>query len=271
MSAEERTERILRAHLREMPLHRVLIRTIEARILSEVELLRPILDVGCGDGHFGSTIFPSGADVGLDRGISDLAEARERGVYRVLVDADSGAMPFPNGRFRSAVSNCVFEHIPDIDRTVSEIARVLAPGGVFACTVIGHRFRELLTDERVWRRFGLSAAHHAYLEWFNRKAAHFHFDSPLQWTERFERAGFEVRSWRYYLSPAATRRMHRDHYLSVPHLLARRVTGRWVPAPFLTDNAFFVRRYRRLAEEPPPAEGSCIAFVCSKRGDSPVK
>jgi SAM-dependent methyltransferase len=271
MSAEEKTERLLRAHLREMPLHRVLIRTIEALILSDLELPRPILDVGCGDGHFGSTIFPSGADVGLDRGVSDLAEARGRGVYRLLVGADSGLMPFPNGRFRSAVSNCVFEHIPDIDRTVAEIARVLAPGGVFACTVISHRFRELLTDERAWRRLGLAAVHRAYLEWFNRKAAHFHFDSPQQWSARFERAGFEVRRWRYYLSAAATRRMHRDHYLSVPHLIARRVTGRWVPFPGLTDNAYFVRRYRRLAEEPAPEEGSCIAFVCSKRADSPVK
>ena len=271
MSEPEATERLLRTHLREMPLHRVLIRTIEARILSEVDLPRPILDIGCGDGHFGSAIFPAGADVGLDRGVADLSEARRRSVYRLLVGADSGAMPFADASFRSAVSNCVFEHIPDIDRTISEIARVLAPGGVFACTVIGHRFRELLTDARAWRRVGLSAAHRTYLEWFNRKAAHFHFDSPEQWTQRFERAGFAVRSWRYYLSPRATRRMHRDHYLSLPHLVSRKVTGRWVLFPSLTDNAFFVRRYRRLAEEHPPPEGSCIAFVCSKRADSPVK
>src|SRR5207245_2080556 len=77
MSPADRTERLLRAHLREMPLHRVLIRTIEADILSSVELPRPILDVGCGDGHFGSVLFPAGADVGLDRGASDLALARK--------------------------------------------------------------------------------------------------------------------------------------------------------------------------------------------------
>jgi SAM-dependent methyltransferase len=271
MSLADRTERLLRAHLREMPLHRVLIRTIEADILSSVELPRPILDVGCGDGHFGSVLFPAGADVGLDRGASDLALARKRGVYRMLVAADSGAMPFASGRFRSAVSNCVFEHIPDIDRTIAEIARVLAPGGVFACTVIGHRFRELLTDERAWRRVGLGGAHRAYLEWFNRKAAHFHFDSPERWTERFRSAGFAVERWRYYLSPEATRLMHRDHYLSLPHLLARRLTGRWVPFPALMDNGFWLRRYRRLAGEAAPSEGSCIAFVCSKRADSPVE
>jgi SAM-dependent methyltransferase len=271
MRPDELTERILRAHLREMPFHRVLIRTIEARILLETVLPRPVLDIGSGDGHFGSILFPGGADVGLDRGLADLAEARGRGVYRLLVGADSGAMPFPDDRFASVVSNCVFEHIPDIDRTICEIARVLRPGGVFACTVIGDRFRELLTDEAAWRRLGLGAAHRAYLDWFNRKAAHFHFDSPAVWTGRFVRAGLEVKSWRYYMSPEATRVMHRDHYLSIPHLVARKLTGRWVPFPGLTDTAFWVQRYGRLAEEPAPKQGSCIAFVCTRRADPPVE
>ncbi|HWZ85776.1 MAG TPA: class I SAM-dependent methyltransferase [Thermoanaerobaculia bacterium] len=264
MTRGDATDRILRAHLREMPFHRVLIRTIEASILSEVQLPRPVLDIGSGDGHFGSVLFPAGADVGLDRGLADLAEARGRGVYRLLVGADSGAMPFPDARFGSVVSNCVFEHIPDIDRTIGEISRVLKPDGVFACTVIGDRFRELLTDARTWRRLGLAAAHRAYVAWFNRKAAHFHFDSPARWTERFARAGLTVRRWRYYMSPEATRAMHRDHYLSLPHLVARKLTGRWVPFPALTDNSFWARRFRRLADEPEPEEGSCIAFVCSK-------
>ncbi|MGH9368250.1 MAG: hypothetical protein ACRD3M_11315, partial [Thermoanaerobaculia bacterium] len=61
-------ERILRAHLREMPFHRVIMRSIEARILSQVELPRPVLDVGCGDGHFASVLFSEGTDVGLDPG-----------------------------------------------------------------------------------------------------------------------------------------------------------------------------------------------------------
>ena len=271
MNTRPSSESILRAHLREMPLHRVLLRSIEARILSDVAFLRPILDIGSGDGHFGSVVFQGGADVGLDPGLADLAEARARGVYRLLVGAESGAMPFPDAHFASVVSNCVFEHIPDIDRTIGEIARVLRPGGVFACTVIGDRFRELLTDEAAWRRLHLAGVHRAYIDWFNRNAAHFHFDSPAVWTERFARAGLAVTSWRYYMSPEATRLMHRDHYLSIPHLVARKLTGRWVPFPALTDTAFWVQRFGRLAEEPAPEVGSCIAFTCTRRADSPVE
>jgi SAM-dependent methyltransferase len=271
MRPDATTERILRAHLREMPFHRVLIRTIEARILLAAPLPRPVLDIGSGDGHFGSILFPDGADVGLDRGLRDLAEARGRRVYRLLVGADSGTMPFADGHFASVVSNCVFEHIPEIDRTIGEIARVLRPGGTFACTVIGDRFSELLTDAAAWQRWGLAGAHRAYLDWYNRNAAHFHFDSPAVWTARFERAGLAVKSWRYYLSPEATRMMHRDHYLSLPHLAARKLTGRWVPFPALTDTAFWVQRFGRLAEEPTPEVGSCIAFTCTRKADSPVE
>ena len=265
------TERILRAHLREMPFHRVIMRSIEARILSEVRFPRPILDIGCGDGHFGSVLFPEGAEVGLDPGIADLAEARGRGVYRLRVAADSGAMPFADASFASVVSNCVFEHIPRIDRTVGEIARVLKPGGVFACTVVGERFSEFLTDARIWRRLGLARAHRSYLDWFNKKSVHFHFDSPSVWSARFSGVGLDVQWWRYYLSPPAARRFHRAHYVSLPHLVAKKIFGRWVPFPRLTDNAFWVRRFRPLVEEPEPAAGSCIAFLCLRRGAAPVK
>ena len=271
MSPGDSTERILRAHLREMPFHRVIMRSIEARILAEVPFPRPVLDVGCGDGHFGSVLFPEGAEVGLDPSLAELAEAAARGVYRLRVAADSGAMPFPDGAFASVVSNCVFEHIPNIRATIGEIGRVLKPGGIFACTVIGERFSEFLTDARTWRRLGLSRLHRAYLAWFNRKSVHFHFDPPPVWIDRFARAGLEVRRWRYYLSPAAARTFHRSHYVSLSHLLAKRLTGRWVPLPRLTDNAFWIRRFRPLVEEAEPQAGSCIAFICTRRADAPVK
>jgi SAM-dependent methyltransferase len=267
MTDEGLSERILRAHLREMPFHRVIMRSIEARILSEVRYPRPVLDVGCGDGHFASVLFPEGTDVGLDPGVADAAEARRRGVYRMVTGADSGAMPFHDGAFASVLSNCVFEHIPDIEKTIAEIARVLKPGGVFATTLISENFSRFLTDERAWTRLGARKLHAAYLDWFNRKSVHFHFDPPEKWKQRFEGSGLRVVRWRYYLSPAAARVFHRAHYVSLPHLLARRLTGRWVPFPALTDNGFWVRRYLRFVDEPPPDKGSCIAFVCERKVD----
>ncbi len=254
---------ILRAHLREIPFHRVIIRSIEARILADVDYPRPLLDVGCGDGHFASVVFPEGVDVGLDPGMQEVVESESRGAYRMVVRAFSTAMPFADSSFGSVVSNCVFEHIPDIETTVSEIARVLRPGGRFACTVLGERFNELLTDARAWARLGLSGPHRSYLDWFNRKSVHYRWDPPETWIRRFERVGFRVESWRYYMSLRATRAFHRAHYVSLPHLVARRLTGRWVPWPGLFDNSFWIRRYLTYVDEPEPPIGSCIAFVCS--------
>jgi hypothetical protein len=130
--------------------------------------------------------------------------------------------------------------------------------------VVGEQFNDLLTDERAWARLGLAGAHRAYIDWFNRKSIHYRWDSPATWRTRFERAGFRVESWRYYLSPRAAHAFHRAHYVSLPHLVARRLTGRWVPFPVLFDRPFWIRKYLSFVDEPPPERGSCIAFVCSR-------
>ena len=80
-----------------------------------------------------------------------------------------------------------------------------------------------------------------------------------------------MKTWRYYLSPEATRVMHRDHYLSVPHLAREEAHRPLGSLPGLTDTAFWVQRFGRLAEEPAPEVGSCIAFTCTRRADSPVE
>jgi SAM-dependent methyltransferase len=271
VSSDDVSRRILRAHLRELPWHRVITRSIEARILHDISFPRPLLDVGCGDGHFASVIFPEGADVGLDPGLSDAQEARARRVYRLVVNASSLAIPFANGSFASVLSNCVLEHIPDLDTTLAQISRVLAPGGLFVCTVISHRFSDLFIPSAGWSRLGLGRVREAYVRWFNRKARHFHFDSPQRWTERFGRAGLVVDRWRYYSSAQASAAAHRSHYESLPLLLLRKATGKWVPFPNWMDRPIWRRRFARYVDEPEPSEGACIAFVCRRAGATPVK
>ena len=267
---KEPAEGIIRAHLREVPLHRVIVRSAEALLLQEVDFARPMLDVGCGDGHFASVVFPRGVDVGIDPEVRDAAVAARRSAYRLVAGASSYSLPFPDASFASVLSNCVLEHIADLDRALEEISRVLRPRGLFVCTVIGEHFPEFLTSPRVWSRWGLGRARKAYVGWFNRKAVHHHFDSPERWSERFERTGLRVRRWRYYLSETATRAMHRSHYWSLPHLVLRRLTGRWVPFPGLFDRPSRIKRLLRYVDEPEPLRGSCIAFEC-ERLDSAVK
>lgn len=55
---------------------------------------------------------------------------------------DLHGLSFADGRFGQVVSNDVFEHVPDIARALSEVARVLAPGGRLWFSIPFHPLRE---------------------------------------------------------------------------------------------------------------------------------
>ncbi|MDP6586882.1 MAG: hypothetical protein QF535_19655, partial [Anaerolineales bacterium] len=57
---------IFTRHLRATPAFRALLRSIEARMIMQFEFPEPVLDFGCGDGHFGCMSLKSGAAIGID-------------------------------------------------------------------------------------------------------------------------------------------------------------------------------------------------------------
>lgn len=92
---------------------------------------RRVLDLGCGKGRFGRALVARGARVvGLDLSAAMLRSAE--GLERVRGSARR--LPFDSGAFDRVVAVEVFEHLPPAawDRTLAEIRRVLAPGGVLA-------------------------------------------------------------------------------------------------------------------------------------------
>ena len=130
-------------HLKALPAFRALLRAVEARFYQDLlPLAEPVLDVGCGDGHFASVAFPHPLTAGVDPESAVLGEAKERGAYRVLARALGNGLPYADGHFATVVSNSVLEHIPGVDAVLVEIARVLQPGGRFICCVPGDQFAE---------------------------------------------------------------------------------------------------------------------------------
>ena len=83
-----------------------------------------VLDVGAGTGHSAALLAPR-ESVAVDVDPDALS-----GQGRLSAVADMRALPFPDASFASAVSIQSIEHVPDPDRALAEIARVLAPGGV---------------------------------------------------------------------------------------------------------------------------------------------
>lgn len=205
----------LRHHLQTLPIHRTIIRSVEARLFWELdeELAEPILDVGCGDGTFAQIAFPShhGKIVGIDPRPADVREAEERGAYAVAMVADGAHLPFDDASFPTVISNCVLEHVVPLDETLREISRVLQPGGRFITGVVGDKFASMLLGTQL---FGAR-----YGRWFNRISVHHNTFSPQRWTERFETAGLTVEEWHYYLSPSALKIFDLSHYYGAPSTL----------------------------------------------------
>jgi len=249
--------------LQSMAPHRAMIRAIECRFMSQVPLVHPVLDIGSGDGHFASIAFDEPLDLGIDVRWNDLKESLSRsGVYRQLALADATSLPCPTGAFNTVLSNCVIEHIPNLDSLLREVHRVLAPGGTFAATVPSQYFTHFLLGHQLFHRARMPALGELYGQLWNRNAAHYHLYSPEQWRERLAAAGLEMVSNQYYLSEKATQALELSHYLGVPMLLTRLLLGRWVVAPVLMrPYEIWLRRYY---EEELPAAGGCFFFLARR-------
>ena len=61
-------------HLLTVPAFRALLRSIEARMMGELDLPRPILDLGCGDGNFAQMACRAPLDAGIDPSPAALAQ-----------------------------------------------------------------------------------------------------------------------------------------------------------------------------------------------------
>ncbi|HEX6130803.1 MAG TPA: methyltransferase domain-containing protein, partial [Actinomycetota bacterium] len=95
-----------------------------------------VLDVGCGPGFLAAeladAVGPAGRVVGIDTSEPMLALARRRCGDRPWTEVQSGdasRLALADGDVDLAVSVQVHEYVPDVDRGLAEMARVLRPGG----------------------------------------------------------------------------------------------------------------------------------------------
>jgi SAM-dependent methyltransferase len=88
-----------------------------------------ILEVGCGWGELAEWLGrETGAEVvAVDLSTRMVELARERGVKAHVGDVQE--LPFADGEFDVAVAAWMLYHVPDLDRGIAELARVLRPGG----------------------------------------------------------------------------------------------------------------------------------------------
>jgi SAM-dependent methyltransferase len=255
-----------RRQLRELPAFRALLRAVEADFYQDVPLPGPVLDLGCGDGHFAEVAFAQQLDVGLDPWWEPLVEARAREQHRRLTYALGAPMPFADGAFRTVVSNSVLEHIPEVKPVLHEVSRVLAAGGWFHFTVPGPNFRSFLSVARLFDALRLQGAAERYRRLFDRISRHRYYWQPEMWREQLAQAGLVVERWWSYFSPGALAALEWGHPLGFPTVLVKRLTGRWLLVPHDWNLWLTERMLRRFYEEPLPEAGAYLFFSARKPG-----
>jgi SAM-dependent methyltransferase len=95
---------------------------------------RHVLDLGCRDGALTQAYAGGTEIVGVDADREALAEAKKLGIETRWADLDD-ALPFEDGTFDIVVAGELLEHLRDPRRVVSEVFRVLRPGGTFVGSV----------------------------------------------------------------------------------------------------------------------------------------
>jgi SAM-dependent methyltransferase len=94
----------------------------------------PVLDVGCGNGHYLDALHARAVDaIGCDLSLGML---RSSGGHR-LVNADADCLPFGDGHFGAVLAAHMLYHVADPAATARELRRVLTPGGVLIAVTNG--------------------------------------------------------------------------------------------------------------------------------------
>jgi SAM-dependent methyltransferase len=113
-----------------------------------------MLEVGCGMGELSERV---ARDLGVSVTAVDFSErmvelSRARGVDVRLADAQD--LPFEDRSFDLAVANWVLYHLPDVDRGIDELARVLTPDGTLIAASVGEG-----NLQELWTMVGDEATH----------------------------------------------------------------------------------------------------------------
>lgn len=251
-------------HVSRVPFYRAILRTFEDYLFQQVDMPRPILDLGCGDGQFSAAVFENPLHTGIDPDFKALREARVARTYQFLVCSDGANIPFPSGWFGSAFSNSTLEHIPKVEPVLAELARVIRPGGMLIITIPNQRFERELLGVSLLMRLRLTRFAEKYADMFNQVSKHIHLDPPGTWVTRLNAAGFLVKDCWNYFPPQALRWMEIGHLGGPWAYLVKKITGRWVLIPHPYNLGFATRIIQRYLSQPTDIDGTC-SFIVSIR------
>lgn len=218
------------------PLSWTIIRVQECQLLSKIKFTPPILEVGCGDGLVSESVFRGRANainVGMDLDREELRRAEKTQMYKKLVYADITVAPFPDNSFTTVFANGVLEHIPDLQKALTEISRILKKNGKLVTTSPTDNYGKLLFYYRLFSSIKLPFLANLYKRLINRTFRHYHLYDQKKWQQLLSRAGLNLVDFTYYNSLAVIALHDLSLPLAAPSKQLKRYTNQMVPFPSL--------------------------------------
>ncbi len=168
----------------------VIFKALELEAVCRHPISGRVLDLGCGTGITGASVKENSGIrelFGIDR-VSNLVAKDEYAGYCV---GDGGALPFRDASFDHVITLGVLDHIPEIDQTLRECARVLQPGGSILFAIQTYMFREstfwFKAFSKLMPKGELAGKFQTYRDVYDMI---FHYRSEGQWREKLIEAGF---------------------------------------------------------------------------------
>lgn len=178
----------------------ILFRSIELKLLKEkfghLFKTKKILDLGCGKGIAASVLFDRKVSYGLDNNPAFVKQAKKSGIYKKVILADATKVPLQNKSLNLVFSNCVIEHIKDLDLVLKEINRLLRKDGIFIFTAPSNHFK----NYSVFSYLKLTWLANIYGRLRNRKYRHYHSYSLKKWSPILKKSGFKLIDGYYYIN-----------------------------------------------------------------------
>ena len=160
--------------------------------------------MGCGDGLLTRVVLEQTGPrevVGVDPDPDEAAMARALGIYSTVHAVSGDNVPEPAGSFDWTLSNSVLEHIDNLDPVLSEVGRLLRPGGQFVFTVPGPDFHACLRGPLL-----PGVSRDRYFKNIDQRLAHLRYWSRDQWEVALRQHGLTVAFVSGYMTVAEARR-----------------------------------------------------------------